>query len=719
MSGAMPDAAADKSPRARLQRRVLFLKIVLLLFTVVLVLRLVQIQVVDAPRYQEAARRQYESRVDLPAARGIISDRTGKVLVSNAMVVSFGADPKVAGNERREIAQQFARVFRKTSGTYLSAMEDGEKRFVWLERGVQPLTAARIPSHELRGVIVLEEPNRLYHYDRTAGQLLGVTGRDHAGLSGLEYQYDTWLRGTDGYVVLQRDALRRIRPSVDYPRVEPVDGHNLVLTLDVEYQDVVEEELAQGIARTQADGGLVIMVDPATGEILALAISPSFNPNRTGELDQATLRNRIITDTFEPGSVFKVVTIAAALEKDAVRLDEKFNGERGRYAVPLPGGKTYPVNDSHPLGVVPFREAVEKSSNIVMVKVANRIGAEAMYTTGRAFGFGTPTGIELPGEVGGLLKKPREWSGTTLSALAYGYEVGVTPLQLVMAYAAVANHGILMKPYAVRRVVNAEQDVIAENRPLQIRRVVSEETARILTSLFEGVVDRGTATQAKVPGLRIAGKTGTAKVVVNGRYEPGSYTASFVGFFPADDPRVVCLVMLDKPRGGVYYGGLASAPIFKGIAEKIFTLAGRFKTHQAPAIARTGRRAVPDVVNLKTDVAVALLKGEGFDPQVAGGGTVIVEQIPSSGTMMARHAEVSIRTNDNTRMLPGGVALVPDLRGLSMRRAINSLTLQHLDASIVGSGTVVGQTPLPGERVRQGTVVTVRCEPRSSASISS
>ena len=505
----------------------------------------------------------------------------------------------------------------------------------------------------------------------------------------------------------------------DYPRIEPIDGQNLVLTIDAEYQQVVEEELARGIARTKAESGLVVMVDPGTGEILSLAHAPSVDPNNTTTLDQATLRNRSITDTFEPGSVFKVVTAAAALENAVVRTEDTFYGEKGVYKAPMPGGRVRPVVDSHPLGNVTFRRAVEQSSNIVMVKVADRMGVQPMYTTGRAFGFGTSTGIELPGEVGGELKKPSEWSAPTLHSLAFGYEVAVTPLQIVMAYAAVANKGVLMKPYVVRHTLDAAQEIVTENRPEPIRRVISEQTAKTLTELFEGVVERGTAIQARVEGLRIAGKTGTSKKVVDGKYEAGRYTASFVGFFPADDPHIVCLVMLENLRGDVYSGGLASAPIFKGIAEKIFTMAGRFRNDPVQAVARATRNGVPDVVNLKTVDALAALRAIGFEADVQGDGAIVVDQSPAPGVVLGRGSTVELKTRDGLKRISGGITLVPDTRGLTIRRALNSLATQRLDAIIIGTGTVVGQSPLPGERLRQGARVTLRCEPRHTPAIQS
>lgn len=712
MIGQPAGPAQAVAPLERHRRRTLGIKIGLLLLFVILALRLIQIQVVRASEFQEIARKQYEAPIVLPAARGAIMDRNAKVLVSNATSVSFCADPKVAGSERDDIAIALARVFKRPKQVYLDLMRDPQKRFVVLERNVEPSRAAKVPVAELRGLIVMNEPRRIYHYEHVAGQLLGVTGVEHTGLSGLEMQYDRWLRGEPGSVMMQRDALNRTRASAEYPRIDPKDGLNLELTIDAEYQQVAEEELARGVAKMRAEAGLVVMVDPSTGEILALAHVPRVDPNNTATLDQATLRNRSITDMFEPGSVFKIVTATAALEKGVVKPEELFNGEKGRYNAPTGAGRTIPVTDTHPLGTVTFRQAVEQSSNVVMAKLSPRIGAQTMFETARRFGFGTLSGIELPGETPGALPRPVDWSGATLPTMAYGYGVGVTPLQLVMAYAALANKGVLMKPFVVRKVPDENGEMNTIVQPSVVRRVMSEETATLLTGMFEGVVQKGTATQAKVEGLRIAGKTGTARKVVNGRYKQGDYTASFVGFFPADHPRIVCLVMLDNPRGGSYFGGLASAPIFKGIAEKIFSIAGKFREIAPTVMASATGVIVPDVRNMKTDDAEATLEAGGLDADIEDDGPIVIGQSPAPGSTVGRGATVTLTTVVGSTPATGGFALVPDVRGLTIRRAMNSLAVQQLDVVIIGTGSVVGQTPAPGERLRRGASVTIRCEAR-------
>jgi cell division protein FtsI/penicillin-binding protein 2 len=563
---------------------------------------------------------------------------------------------------------------------------------------------------EFEGTLEMEEPQRLYHYDHVGGQLIGFTDVDNNGLSGVELQLNRELSGTNGYVIMQRDGLGRKRPSVDYPRVEPVNGKHAALTLDIEYQAIAEEELRKGVERTGAESGLVLIMDPSTGEILAMANYPSVNPNEPSRYEQSVMKNRVITDMFEPGSVFKVVTTGAALEHNLARPEQKFFGENGNYVVSLGNGKTRKITDMHRFGMLTLQDAMEQSSNIVMAKVSDLVGADLFYTTARDFGFGTKTGVDLPGEVSGELSKPNQWSGTTLNTMAYGYEVGVTPLQIACAYSAVANKGILMKPFVVRQVLDEDYQVLQESHPQVVRKVVSKNAALTLTRFFEGVVERGTGTAAKIPGLRIGGKTGTSRKNVGGHYDLTKFTASFVGFFPADDPKVVCLVMLDNPHEGGYTGGLASAPIFRGIAQKIYATSGRFATRPPATIAGKAPLVVPDVTSLKIEAARAMLAAGGFETILEGSGALVLRQSPAAGARRMRGSTVSLVTGGPQAALPPGYALVPDVRGLSIRRAMNRLSTLQLDIDINGSGIVTTQNPAAGQQVKLGTRVTLQCQ---------
>ncbi len=700
--------------------RLTLVKVFFLAFFSLLTARLVQVQIIDASAYEQLARKQYETKLDLPAARGKIYDRNGNLLVSNAIFVSYGADPTVVGNNAADVASEFARVLGKPASHYLEKLQ-ARRRFVWLERQVPPALSRRIHHAELQGVVQIEEPKRLYHYGEVAGPLLGFTDIDNNGLSGIELEYDEVLRGTDGYAVMQRDGLGRMTPSVDYPRVEPLNGHDLVLTIDIGYQSIAEEELRSGIRLHKAEGGSALILDPETGELLALAQWPGVNPNEFYRYDAASQKIRSITDMFEPGSLFKLVTATAALENKLVTLDQRFFAENGKYVVPLHGERVRVIRDTHKQGWISFAEAMELSSNIVMAKVSNLIGPDRFYTCARAFGFGTPTGIDLPGEVAGKVKEPSEWSGTSLNTMAYGYEVAATPLQVACAYSAAANGGMLVRPMVLRRIVSGPSGVPYEDReerPEVIRRVVSKGVARVLTKLFEGVVERGTGMRTQIQGVQIAGKTGTTLRYLNGRYQLGNYISSFVGYFPTENPAILCLVMLENPRSANYSGGDTAGPIFRAIAQRIInTGSGVIKAVLArpPDEGTDPMSSVPDVRNLKVDIASKVLKNRGFLVDTFGEGMIVVHQVPEPGKAAKAASMVLLETaqySEAPRRVDGLIS-VPNLRGITIRRAVNRLVLENLRVGVVGSGRVVSQTPEPGTRVKGGTKVQLRCEPKS------
>lgn len=719
-------AAPSQQPETSQQPRGRFftLKLAFALFFVVITGRLIQIQVLEASKYQAIARKQYEQPFVLPAVRGNVYDRNNNVLASNSMFVSFAADPKVVGDNADDIAAQFSSAFGKPRSFYLSKLHSvtasgSPKRFVWLERRVPGDLAKRLESYKLVGVVAMDEAKRLYHYDDVAGTLIGFTDVDNKGISGLEYEFDEYLHGKDGSVVMLRDGLGRARPSVDYPRIEPHDGNSLILTIDLAYQSIVEEELKRGVAANKASAGLAVMLNPKTGEILALANIPGLNPNDLNSYDVNAARNRVVTDIFEPGSVFKVVTASAAYENGLVTPEKMFYAERGRYVVATGSrGKPRIISDTHPYEWITFQQAIELSSNIVMAKVGPTIGAERLYVQARNFGFGIPSGVDLPGEVRGRLKKPNEWSGTTLQTMAYGYEVAVTPMQIACAYAAVANKGILMKPYIISRIQNSAGDILREDKPQMIRRVISEQTVALLTQAFEGVVERGTAKETRIQGVRIAGKTGTSRKVVEGHYGSGSYTGSFVGFFPIEDPQVVCLVMLDNPRGGAYYGGLTSGPVFRAIAERIINTTGRFTKKPQPKepAPHDNGISVPDVRTLQAVIATRLLESHGLKAQTIGTGDIVVRQVPEPGKHVEKDDVVQLVLNDTGVEEANGTLTVPDVRGMSLRRAINRLVVDDFDIKVRGSGVVVEQIPAAGQKTQAGATIRLVCEPKTIVS---
>ncbi|RPI06540.1 MAG: PASTA domain-containing protein [Ignavibacteriae bacterium] len=714
----IPEREASSVSRPRF----FILKLCFLAFFAVIAVRLAKIQVLDSGTYKALARKQYERSFILPATRGNIFDRNGNVIVSNTMFISFAADPKIIGDHVDHVADVFSGIFGKPRSFYLEKLNETDqnqnsKRFVWLERRVKPEIAHRIESAKLEGIVVLNEPKRLYHYDELAGALLGFTNVDNKGISGIELQYDDAMKGTNGSVVMQRDGVGRIRPSADYPRREPVNGKDLTLTIDVTYQAIVDEELKNGVVANNADGGCALILNPRTGEVLALSIYPCINPNDAGAYDIAAARNRVVSDVFEPGSVFKVVTATAAYENNLVTPDMSFNAEHGKMKVLLGGNKFRYINDSHEFDRLTFQEALEMSSNIVLAKVGKLIGGEKLYRQARDYGFGMASGIDLPGEVRGVLKKPsdRDWSGTTLQSMAYGYEIGATPIQLACAYAAVANKGILMKPYVIAKVNHAEGKTVFEQHPQAIRRTMTEKTQTELLSAFEGVVERGTGKEARINGVRIAGKTGTSRKYLNGGYAKDNYTASFIGFFPVEDPQVVCLVMMDNPKSKGYYGGSTSGPVFRSIAERVITTSYKFsRTSIAQEPAVSGTVAVPDVRMLPSPLAKKMLSNYGLNSQTFGTGTMVIKQTPEPGKKIEKGEMVTLNLNTETPVTTDGTIAVPDVRGMSIRRAMNRLVTEEFEIKVQGSGVVMEQVPAAGERARPGSNIVLRCAPKSA-----
>ena len=647
------------------RNRIRLLQIVIIVFFAIVGLRLVQVQIIQSQKFREIALKQYQAKVILPAARGLLYDRYGNIIASNSTLVSFAADPQVASEDADAIAKIFSRLFGKPKSHYIHELES-DSRFVWLERLVDSKYLKEINPNKLNGIVVRYEPKRLYFNDHLAGQLIGCTNVDNVGVSGVEQQFEPELRGADGYVIFQRDGRRMARPSVDYPRVEPRDGNNIYLTIDLQLQAIAEKELKKGVELNKAERGLVIVLQPKTGELLAIAQYPGVDPNNFGKSDLQDQRLRAVTDLYEPGSVFKIVTASAALEHGIVKSQNIFFAENGSYTIWVTPTKPRKITDTHKYGYVTFQEAMEVSSNIVMAKVSDLIGGERFYKMARDFGFGIATNIEYPGEPKGVLKRPVEWSATTLNTLAYGYEVGVTPLQIASAYAAVANDGCLMKPVLFKKETDSHRNIIKEIQPQQIRRVISTSTAQTMKQLFEGVVERGTGTPAKIAGVRIAGKTGTSKKLIEGKYGTSGYIASFVGFFPTDDPQIVCLVMMDNPRGGSYYGGTVSAPVFRAIAEQIMTTTAVMSRAKSVVAASQEVTPLPENEN-KADVA----------------------------TQNA----------------------VPDVKGYSIRKAIEILKAKKLQPTVSGSGVVTGQTPGAGQPVKNGMIIKLVCQPKISAAL--
>jgi cell division protein FtsI (penicillin-binding protein 3) len=521
--------------------------------------RLFSLQVRQYPKLVEAANRQYRRLVPLVSRRGTIYDRNGRQFAGSLRVSSIFAQPTQVEDPERA-ATGLAKVLGLPVQRVLERLRS-DKPFLWIKRRVAPEEAVAVSQLGLKGIGSIAESKRFYPKQELGAHLLGFVGVDDRGLEGLELQYDDCLAGKPKWVVREQDALGR---PIFREEAGEAQGCDLYLTIDEVIQYVTERELEAAVTKSQAVSGTAIVMDPLTGEILALANSPTFNPNLYAEAHSFARRNRAVADYYEPGSAFKVVVGAAALEERLVRPDDRLNGEGGAIEV---GGIV--IRDHERFGTITFSEVLAHSSNVGAIKVGQRLGKSLYYDYISGFGFGNLTGIDLPGETPGRIRRPKDWSAVSLASLSIGQELSVTPLQMLVAVSAVANGGTLVRPYVARSVRAVDGKALSHSGPVQLRRVITEGTARTLTSILKGVVTDGTGKAAAVQGFEVAGKTGTSQKLdrATGRYSRQKVVASFVGFVPAEQPRLAIVVIIDEPKT-LQWGGSIAAPTFREIARE-------------------------------------------------------------------------------------------------------------------------------------------------------
>ena len=609
------------------------------------------LQVVQAPDLQSRANQQRQRVIKLAPQRGSIYDNWGDPLAVSLAAESLYADPLMVKNPK-ETAAKLSKLL-KSSKKELTRLLSSGKRFVWLQRKLDPEIAKKVRSLKVSGLQFVTERKRYYPQATTASHVVGFTGLDPRGLEGLELEYDQQLQGQPGRLVSLRDARGRGLASADQLVQGGIAGHNLYLTLDRSLQYVAEKELARVVKETGAVGGTVVMMEPASGRILALASQPDYNPNLAGRYAASKRRNRAVTDMYEPGSTFKPFLLAAVLEEGLVSPNQKIYCENGRFSV---GGKT--IRDHKKFKKLTLKEVLKFSSNIGFAKLGKALGREKFYSYIRDFGFGEPTGIDLPGEVGGMLRPPSRWFEIDLAAISFGQGLSVTPIQIATAMSAIANGGVLMEPYLVEKVIDASGEVVMRRLPEVRRRVVSEKTAKIVKDMMISVTEPGgTGTRAALAGYQVAGKTGTAQKVdtVTGGYSPDKRVSSFVGFVPADNPALVLSVTVDEPKGKTY-GGLIAAPVFARIA-------GQTLSHM---------NILP-----KGEV-IAMTKEQ-----------LAAEPLPDLAALMP-----AVESSDGIRM--------PDFSGLSYRQVLQLMQEKKLNLKLSGSGHVVRQSPAPGKVIRYG-----------------
>ncbi len=651
--------------------RVIIVIISVFVFFLALIFKLYDIQIVKSEELKYFAERQQMKIEKILPERGVIYDRDGVLLVYNKNDVSYYLDLRmVSKTDKKIIAKKFSSVFGKSYQHYMNLMNQSSKT-VCIEKKASGEETLLLKNFKITGLFNREDPTRVYHYNSLASHIFGYLNEDYTGVNGVEKSFNDLLKGEEGIRLVERNAIGDVITFSEEETRPALTGNNIYLTIKKSFQNALEDELRNGIKEYNAISAVGIIMNPNNGEILASANINDYDPNRFWNFSDEERRNKFITDTYEPGSTFKTFSLAALLDRDLCRESEIINVENGSYKF-----KTANIRDTHKFERLTVKGIFEESSNIGLVKLSQRIDDELFYKYMRGFGFGNYTTINLPGEVKGNLKKPNEWSALTKAFISHGYEVSVTPIQLAAAFSAIINGGVLYKPQVIKSIEDSKGELISGAEIKEIRRVISEETSKRMKNLLKGVVEEGTGELAKLSYVSVGGKTGTSKKIVNGKYT-SDYYSSFAGFFPVENPQVVCLILVNAPQEGKY-GGKVAAPIFKKVAEKLIEL--------EPALTGYPEKIIPP----KNDYKFIYTKNSEEEKNN------IVPVTHQNKTVPIQNIE--IKKN-----------IMPDLKDVSLRDAITVLTKLGLKYKINGSGKVVSQSILPGDKIIKGKFCVLEC----------
>lgn len=690
------------------------------LMLIVLAGRLFWVQLVMGEELRQKAYAVRFRNVEVKAKRGIIYDAKGKPLAISISTDSFYANPAEVKRSKREkeIAQKIAEVLELEPEKVLEQITK-QQAFVWIKRHVPeekarilkslklPATAEFSETNSLPGIKSVEEPERFYPKGQLLANILGFAGIDHQGLNGIEKSYDQVLSGISGTIMVEYDNKGQEIPDALQKYIPPQDGNSIYLTIDEAIQYIVERELDEIIKLRKPKKAGIIVMEPSTGRILAMAMRPTFDPNKYNDFVSANWRNILISDSYEPGSTFKTVTMSGALDEGVVKVNDRFYC--GGF-VQVGKRKVKCWKSSH--GSQSFLEGVQNSCNPVFVTIGLREGKEVFYRYLQGFGFGKKTGIELPGEATGILVGKERAQEIDLATMSIGQANAVTPLQLITAFAAMANEGKLMKPQIVKEIRNKEGELIRTIEPEVVRQVISPETARQVMSILESVVSQGTGKNAYVEGYRVGGKTGTAqKIIPGGGYSTSEYIGSFLGVAPVNNPRIVCLVVVDSPEG-IYYGGQVAAPAFRNIIRDTLRYLQVPAQIEPEKIAGNNLKSMelPSLVDLDLSEAVKILSHKKLKVDILGSGTKIKAQLPLAGTKVVEGSKVVLYTSVPAEGSNPETVVVPDFTGKNIVEVKEEIEMLNLNFDIQGSGVVIRQNPEPGQQVPIGSAITLYME---------
>ncbi|MFH0777339.1 MAG: penicillin-binding transpeptidase domain-containing protein [Candidatus Eisenbacteria bacterium] len=686
------------------RHRLKYLALACLMTWLIFVVRLFQLQVISHSSYEAKAVTQHNRRVPLSAVRGTIYDRNGEVLAQDIGTSSVWAyrshisnKASVAGKLSSILGLSYSRVLKQLSK---------KGGYVLIARKISPEAEARLREAKLRGVDLVDDTKRVYPLGQAACHVVGLVNTDGEGTEGIEAGFNSYLVGNPGWFMFAHDAMGENIVTSKSLTKKPRPGASVVLTIDARYQAMAASSLKRAMAEHRASGGTVVMVEPSTGEILAMVNEPGFDPADSRTWEKGCLRNRAVTDQFEPGSTFKLVTVSAVLEEQLADSSTMFYAENG-----LMNFGKFRIRDTSKHGWITLKQFFAYSSNIVAAKLGLQLGRERFYRYCRAFNFGATTGVDLPGEASGRMRNPSAWSERSLPTMAMGQELSATAIQLAMAYAAIANDGTYMRPQMVKRIVDSDGKTIKACPPRAVRRVVSASTSRTVREFLASAVECGTGRTARIDWCRVGGKTGTAQ-----KYSPVTrsyslFVGSFVGLVPAENTKLVCLVLLDEPAER-HLGALVAAPVFKEVVETASKCSRSPLCPQFEKIPFHVKRGellpIPDVRLLGEENSVHVLRKSGFRAQCTGLGARVIWQEPRPGTLARAGETVRLGLGESDQ-LSKPAAKLPQLEGLSLREALRQLSSISVSARVAGSGLVVSQFPPAGTELRQGQQCVLQC----------
>ena len=710
MGRTAPGFPAVRMPGIGMRRRILLVFLVFTLALAVLAGRLVTIQVVRGEALRQKALDMRLWQVPVQARRGDIVDRNGRPLATSTDVDTVYVAPAELQEAARKGQVDIEQAARDLARVLHMDPEDVYERltvphaFWYIKRRVSDAESRAVRQLDIPGVHITQEARRFYPKGELAAHVLGFAGVDNQGLEGIEAYYDDKLAGKDGYIATEYDALGRpIRlPTVQARYVRPTPGLTLRLTIDETIQYIAERELERAVIQHGAKGGIIVVMDPRTGGILALASRPTYDPNRFADFPRQNWRIKPVADAFPPGSIFKIITGSAAVDAGKVTPDTIVD-DPGFLTV---GGETISNWNQAGLGSVPFREGFAHSSNVVFGKMALALGKPLFYQYLDRFHIGQLTGIDLPGEATGIVPPMDQATPLDLAIMGFGQTLTTTPIQMAAAVAAVANDGVWQTPHLAQAWLDPEGRVVEEVQPAERRQVIKPETARTIRELMRGVVEQGTGSRARIPGYDVGGKTGTANKVEGGRVVQ-KYIGSFAGLVPVAEPRLAIVVSIDEPSG-IYYGGYVAAPVFQAVARDVLRYLGVPTTREERVDPRRLRQ-VPSLMNLTRQEARERAQAAGFEVTFEGNGPRVVGQFPAAGAQLEQGSTIILYTEAAYRQDEEGRVTVPDLGGLSYADAAERLAAAGLQMEARGDrdGVVAGQQPAAGSRVPIGSKVTV------------